>query len=779
MAFKGIGVVHVENGKYSVSGLIVPGDNETWTADSEHEKIDLNYYDEKSVPSYAYERDGVIFPIYENEVSGAYHLAPERYFHNSIPPQTMIRKWEEFKEYESHPLFTDYVKTVKGANVTKVSLSPKFKVQCLQLFVEDQGYLYGCFQFEGEKYGSETVMRSEFFTDAQVWDDIYRYRGVDNWETLPSFCGETFSLMAVHNNSKCKSWNEVFNNGKWKLLYKASRRNGLFDGLDGVLPPFQDKLMKFEYDGLNHRPGECSTESYSIEYKPNGEWIDVGDYSIIVRLKPEKKWLGGNRDDRKIVAKIYPAKNNWLEKPVISKSGWEVGEAAGVITAEAKFGTVKILYDDSRENQMPTSVGRHTAYISVEAGKTYEGLSAVPLEFEIKQCELGNELAFLRVFKKYVQECGFNYMDRDLERFHTCVKTGMMTLLGGDPGSGKSSLFELYARALAGNSERDNFKRVDVNPTWMEPSDLMGYSTPNVNDPNGGVRFHESQCGLRKFLAELKSSSQDKRAPAFACFEEMNLARIELYFAEFIQLVSRYELTSKNKELPSYGGDGVNAPLTIPSDIRFVGTCNEDPTVKPMSNRFLDRSSVIRLSGNNKAWRMDPNANEEFRLFVCGRGSIVNRSGPMVSACDYEKWIRIPSPEDTEKIGATLDGILNEVRKTLSEIVVCPSPRVIGEMLRYVVNRPFPDGVPDDVRLYVALDEALVQRVISKCVPNALMRGKFSAAAKQVKKVFDGKLLCVNMTSLTAERLKELETETNSLFQWGGVEDDSNVANME
>lgn len=394
------------------------------------------------------------------------------------------------------------------------------------------------------------------------------------------------------------------------------------------------------------------------------------------------------------------------------------------------------------------------------------------------------EMEFLAGFKNYVKnECGFNYDDRDLERFHTCVKTGMMTLLGGDPGSGKSSLFELYARALAGNMGGGNFKRIDVNPTWMEPSDLMGYTAPNLNDPNGEKQFHESQCGLRGFLAELGSEeSNQQRAPALICFEEMNLARIELYFAEFIQIISRYEISAEDKKLPGYGGASKQEPLTIPADIRFVGTCNEDPTVKPMSDRFLDRSNVIRLSGDNKAWR---NKDAEFQLFARGRGEIKGCSLQMVSAREYGSWVKTPSQDETKSLGNMLDGILSKIRVDLSAIVPCPSPRVVGEILRYVANRPFPSGVKDDnVRLYVAFDEALAQRVISKCVPNALMRGKFEAAAKKVRGAFEegfksAQEECEKIVSLTAERLDELERETKSLFQWSGVEDDSSIDNVE
>ena len=221
-----------------------------------------------------------------------------------------------------------------------------------------------------------------------------------------------------------------------------------------------------------------------------------------------------------------------------------------------------------------------------------------------------------------------------------------------------------------------------------------------------------------------------------------------------------------------------------------------------MSDRFLDRSNVIRLSGNNKAWTDEK---EELHLFARGRGKVAPYPGHGVSAEEYKSWIiddvdqtqgdANQSRKEINSLGNILDGILSKIRAKLSAIVPCPSPRVVGEILRYVANRPFPSGVKDDnVRLYVAFDEALVQRVISKCVPNALMRGKFEAAAKLVEETFEEEFVpgkekerkpeegggpIEKISSLTAERLNELEMETKSLFQWSGVEDDSSVDNAE
>lgn len=597
------------------------------------------------------------------------------------------------------------------------------------------------------------------------------------------------------------------------------RRNGLLDtdssDANSITADFSD-VVNFNQSGLMRWNGKCFLMLVPRSDVSDNVYMQRDKHSVLDYSADSGKWLPlpfvNDNGDSKGPEDVNIATYQGLLGNGMAMDGSSVGEDAADAVGEQPPKGVQ--YETEADKMYPAIDPATNAMSAVptpgsniepndESNPEYDSEEKPQLhKGEDDRSPEESERAFLKGFKNYVkEECGFNYDDRDLERFHTCVKTGMMTLLGGDPGSGKSSLFELYARALAGDSKNCNFKQVDVNPTWMEPSDLMGYSTPNLNNSNGEKQFHESQCGLRSFLADLKGA--DERAPALVCFEEMNLARIELYFAEFIQLISRYELTSTKKNLPSYGGDDKQAPLIIPSDVRFVGTCNDDPTVKPMSNRFFDRSNFIRLSGDSKEWKRtsdekkkndttasdgkeeSPQEKGTFCLFARESGRIGECKSTMVSAKDYGSWIKNPSREDSLKVGKKLDNILNEIRKELSAIVACPSPRVIGEILRYVYNRPFPAGVTDDtIRVYIALDEALVQRVISKCVPNALMRGKFEAAAQKVRETFKTGFKSAQengeeMVSLTAERLDELEMETKSLFQWSGVEDDSNVNNAE
>lgn len=307
-----------------------------------------------------------------------------------------------------------------------------------------------------------------------------------------------------------------------------------------------------------------------------------------------------------------------------------------------------------------------------------------------------SELAFLDWFKAYVKRCGFVFEDRDLVRFHTSVKAGMCTLLAGDPGSGKSSLAELYSRALAGkgNEElafRNGFCRVDVNPSWMEPADLLGYY-------EGDGAFKPAINGLYGYLREVQGGAN----MAMVCMEEINLARVEHYFSDFIQLFSRgYGHEIKGYDVKDKGG------LLVGDNVLFVGTCNADESTQMMSNRFYDRVNLL-----------------EFHIDVEKAKSLLATAfaGTVAQIKPYEEGERIS--QDRYRSWSSLDWrptIPSQVLKAFEALAekleaaeLMPSGRVIGEMSRYIRLRPMYGCATDDERQMCALDEQIAQRVLAR-----------------------------------------------------------------
>ena len=318
---------------------------------------------------------------------------------------------------------------------------------------------------------------------------------------------------------------------------------------------------------------------------------------------------------------------------------------------------------------------------------------------ELKKLPSGSSVSeeeFFNRFQKFSYDCGFKYSPRDLMRFHTCVKCGFFTLLGGDPGTGKSSLALLYAKALAGSSYKDKHSllRIDVNPGWMEPADLMGYYSTTAKC------FCESGVGLVTFLKE----AQEKYRQRIICLEEMNLAYVEHYFSDFIQQMSRVD-GDRSITIKSDSGEET---IVLGNNLRFIGTVNFDETTRELSPRFYDRCNYIELSIK------DEFSNERKMIFPRSVTQInvpkfleEGCSGSEVGAEDFNKWCVVSSGKEIDKEILTK---LDEVYPILHSLHIAPSPRKVCDIYKYILTRPTFDG--DEKQNEKILDEVIAQRIL-------------------------------------------------------------------
>lgn len=324
------------------------------------------------------------------------------------------------------------------------------------------------------------------------------------------------------------------------------------------------------------------------------------------------------------------------------------------------------------------------------------------------------EMKFLSDFDKYVKACGFKYEPADLVRLHTSVKCSMCTLLAGNPGTGKSSLAELYMRAVAGSPEKNDAERswrqIFVNPAWMEPADLLGYETDN------GFRHGSSR--LAEFIRNI--SKCENPPMGIVCFEEMNLACVEHYFSDFIQIISRGA-----GMIPGCKEDGRD--LWVGRNFRVIGTCNSDETTRPLSPRFLSRCNTIELSNSSKTTTslvtdLANGKTPEIKPFI---GNV-----PRTYA-DFKHWYVLPNACKID--GIIISAILSLIEpKDRDESIMSSagfdmSGRVVSDLFAYIRNRPPYSGEESDKgeevrrselkRQKVALDEFLAQRVFFACRP--------------------------------------------------------------
>lgn len=169
-------------------------------------------------------------------------------------------------------------------------------------------------------------------------------------------------------------------------------------------------------------------------------------------------------------------------------------------------------------------------------------------------------------------------------------------LLAGLSGTGKTSIARAYAQAycsaLGLDDWRERYAQVAVRPDWSDPSGLLGYVNAITEPPS----FQGAEA-LRLLLA----ADFDRGRPYFLCLDEMNLARVEHYFAPFLSAME-----GETGELALHGHsdaiDNVPAHIAWPTNLFVFGTVNMDESTHPFSDKVLDRAFTFEL------WDVDLNA---------------------------------------------------------------------------------------------------------------------------------------------------------------------------
>ena len=140
------------------------------------------------------------------------------------------------------------------------------------------------------------------------------------------------------------------------------------------------------------------------------------------------------------------------------------------------------------------------------------------------------ENEFMEAFQNECKRLGLYYDTKDLYNFHTAMKTGSLVILAGMSGTGKSKLVQCYANAVKLNKDQMLF--VPVRPFWQDDADVIGYldTLHNVYRPG--------DSGVMNILARANEYGEDLH---IVCFDEMNLARVEHYFSQFLSVLELEE----------------------------------------------------------------------------------------------------------------------------------------------------------------------------------------------------------------------------------------------
>jgi len=314
------------------------------------------------------------------------------------------------------------------------------------------------------------------------------------------------------------------------------------------------EAIKIKIEGLKKEEQKANLKVKEIEK----ELISKKE-SINVELDEIKKNFSIERKNYDI--KLEKLKSKELLKQVVIEK-LEIKRKTIVLDIETKKNSIKELIQKieelreilrNEEQLMGKKLEKLRTFIKDKAGtlldlefidqEEYDNLLMIEsdklsdekfIDFENELLE-DKQLAITHI-QAYLFEKNIIYPRYIIEDFFALVQTNDLIILAGESGSGKTNLVKSFADAIGGKSFI-----IPVKPNWTSSEDLLGYYNPL-----------EKKYLTTPFLEALLEAKDNPDTPYFICLDEMNLARVEYYFADFLSLL---EERGELPELKLYSED--------------------------------------------------------------------------------------------------------------------------------------------------------------------------------------------------------------------------------
>lgn len=279
-----------------------------------------------------------------------------------------------------------------------------------------------------------------------------------------------------------------------------------------------------------------------------------------------------------------------------------------------------------------------------------------------------------------------NISRNDVANILLCLSQGFLSILAGEPGSGKTSLVSLIAQILGlNNSQYNRYEEIAVEKGWTSRRDFIGYYNPLTKS------FDAANRGMLNALEIMKAESQVKITdfPYLILLDEANLSQMEHYWADFMSLC---DFDKKRREV-SLGEDYT---YPIPNTLRFIATINLDHTTEILSPRLIDRAWIIKLQASDVLIDELPEVDvlDEYPLVTFNCFAKLN---------DPKQWV-------SSSLEIAIAEKFNRIRTCFQEIGINFSPRIIGMIKKYcLASKSIMDSQEN---VYVALDYAVAQKIL-------------------------------------------------------------------
>ena len=346
--------------------------------------------------------------------------------------------------------------------------------------------------------------------------------------------------------------------------------------------------------------------------------------------------------------------------------------------------------------------------------------------------------------------------DELLLRLLAALRAKPFIILAGHSGTGKSRYAKklAYMTCNAAELRREgqlpgNYLLVQVRPNWHDSSDLLGYR--NVMDGN-----RHQKTALVEFLFK---AMHYRETPFFLCLDEMNLAPVEQYFAEFLSAMESKEpvpladISPEEENLVELGCLWTDARealardgFAIPRNLFIVGTVNMDETTNQFSRKVLDRAFTIEMTDVDfrkygaveEPGYGDTLVEEAIQALLAGRGEVV----------------RELDGEDTAEGAA-----LVRVQKALEETAFAIAYRFASEytLLKRAIGVFDPEG-----RMGLdALDQAVLMKILPRVAGEReyIERVYGKSENEGLRKALEGKAVSLAKIGSILKRAEETDAQ--------------------
>lgn len=376
------------------------------------------------------------------------------------------------------------------------------------------------------------------------------------------------------------------------------------------------------------------------------------------------------------------------------------------------------------------------------------GTKSIKERYILKYSDVLSSLSILSQ-EETIRENSFGYYDISEFNKHmnyiTALRTKPFMLLAGISGTGKSRIVRKLAQASITEDIQKlydpksiengfkrwelhkpaNFELLQVKPNWHNSLEVVGYKS-NI----GGAHYE-----FTPFVEFVVRAWKHQDVPFFLCLDEMNLAPVEQYFAEFLSAIEsrsiengEYETDPIIKPFMNFGEevctqminhlvgkvdasnvipDSIEAKLverfktkglTLPKNLFVLGTVNMDETTFSFSRKVLDRAMSIVMN------------DVEYDKFFTGE-----TENDMAEFDDRTKSLLINRPirglEAEDNDAEVVEQYLTAVNEKLNNTPFKLGYRAANEALLYVSAAHHFDGSVD---VNSALDEFTLMKILSR-----------------------------------------------------------------